>query len=126
MIANSALTTYEPETVCKLVRSLEIYDNNSLSWVRYLNAQSATYPWITGWTDPVGAGPVYISSINGFTIFTQDFNTFDNENNPPSTFQLRTKVQDYFTTNAQSIIYDYCNVQIKYECDDDVVTLKED
>ena len=36
------------------------------------------------------------------------------------------KVQDYSSTTSTAIIYDYFNVELKYECDDDVVSLTSD
>ena len=36
------------------------------------------------------------------------------------------KVQDYYSTTATAIVYDTYSITIKYECDDDVVTLTSD
>lgn len=69
---------------------------------------------------------MYTSSSNGFVVTTSDFNTFDNAQNPPSVFQLRMKVQDGYSTTATATVYDYFNVEIKYQCDDDVITLSSD
>jgi len=33
------------------------------------------------------------------------------------------KVQDYYSTTSTAIVYDSYSIEIKYECDDDVVTL---
>jgi hypothetical protein len=125
-ISNSAVTTLEAESLCVLIRSLEIFNPTTQSWVRYLAASSATYPWITSWTDPVGAGVVPTSSTNGFIVTTTDYATYDNETIPPSVFQLRMKVQDYYSTTSSAIVYDNFSIEIKYECDDDVVTLTSD
>ena len=39
---------------------------------------------------------------------------------------MRMKVQDYSSTTSTAIIYDCFNVELKYECDDDVVSLSSD
>ena len=39
---------------------------------------------------------------------------------------MRMKVQDYYSTTATATVYDNFNIEIKYECDDDVVTLTSD
>ena len=36
------------------------------------------------------------------------------------------KVQDYSSNTSTALIYDYFNVELKYECDDDVVSLTSD
>jgi len=36
------------------------------------------------------------------------------------------KVQDYYSTSSSASAFDYFNVLIKYECDDDIVTLTSD
>lgn len=36
------------------------------------------------------------------------------------------KVQDYYSTTTTAIVYDAFNIEIKYECDDDIVTLTSD
>lgn len=108
------MTTLEPETTCVLNRMLEIFNTASQTWILYSASLQPTYPWITAWIDPVGALPVYTSSINGFTVTTTDFNTFDNENRPPSVWQLRMKVQDGRSTSSASVVYDYFNIEIKY------------
>jgi len=36
------------------------------------------------------------------------------------------KVQDYYSTTSTAIVYDNYSITIKYECDDDVVTLTAD
>jgi len=36
------------------------------------------------------------------------------------------KVQDRSSTTSTALIYDYFNVELKYECDDDVVSLTSD
>ncbi len=36
------------------------------------------------------------------------------------------KVQDYSSTTSTALIYDYFNVELKYECDDDIVSLTSD
>jgi hypothetical protein len=87
VIPNSVITSSEPESVCTLIRSLEIYDTNALSWVRFKSASASTYPWITAWTDPVGPGPAYTSSTNGFTVFTTNYVAYKN-----TSFQLRMNV----------------------------------
>ena len=66
------------------------------------------------------------SSTNSFKVTTSDFATYDNETIPPSVFQLRMKVQDYYSTTSTAIVYDSYSIEIKYECDDDVVTLSSD
>jgi hypothetical protein len=86
VIANSAVTTLEIESTCTLIRSLEIFNPTTQSWVRYLAASSATYPWIIDWADPVGPGVVPTSSTNGFKVSTTDFTTYDNETILPSIF----------------------------------------
>lgn len=125
-VANSLVTTLMTESTCTLIRSLEIYDQITQSWVQYTSALSTSYPWITLWTDPVGPGPVPTSSTNGFSIYTEDFDLFDNELNPPSTWQLRMRVQDYYSTSSSAVIFDNFSVTIKFECDDDFVTLSSD
>lgn len=125
-IANSEVTTLESETDCVLNRSLEIFNTNSLKWETYEDAMNSDYSWIDSWTDPVGSGPVFETSTNSFDIYTEDFATFDNENSQPAVFQLRMKVEDYYSKKDSATVFDYFNVQIKFECDDDVVTLLSD
>jgi len=36
------------------------------------------------------------------------------------------KVQDYYSTTSSAIVYDSFSITIKYECDDDVITLSSD
>ena len=36
------------------------------------------------------------------------------------------KVQDYYSTTSAAVIYDPFSITIKYECDDDIVTLTSD
>jgi hypothetical protein len=101
---------------------LEIYDTSKNAWLQFTrSALGVTYPWITAWTDPTGAKPVYTASTNGFTVNTADYTSYDNELIPPSVWQLRMVVQDGRSTTSTAIIYDYFDIEIKYECDDDVV-----
>lgn len=127
VIANSAVTKLEDETVCVLNRKLEIYDTSKNSWVQFTSsALGANYPWITAWNDPTGSLPIYTTSTNGFTVTTADFGTYDNENIPPSTYKMRMVVQDVYSGTSTATIYDYFDITIKYECDDDVVSLTSD
>lgn len=126
VIANSAVTTGELETTCTIVRSLEIFVPLTQTWVTYTSALASTYPWITLWTDPTGSAPHYTASADGFTVTTADYSTYDNENIPPSVFQLRKKVQDTRSTSATALVTDEFSIEIKYECDDDVVSLTSD
>jgi len=87
---------------------------------------TATYPWITGWSDPTGTAPHYSASTNSFTIATENYATYDNENILPTVFKMRMVVQDTRSTSAAALVYDEFSVTIKYACDDDVVTLTSD
>ena len=73
-----------------LVRSLELFDTNLMSWTKYSSAQSTTYPWITAWTDPVGPSTFPTSSTNGFIVQTDNYAAYDTI--APATYQLRMKV----------------------------------
>jgi hypothetical protein len=118
------VTSLETETICPLIRRLQVYNNDYMRWDTY--ESSMNYAWITAWTDPTGTFPDYTASSNSFTVYTEDFDTFDGVDSQPSNFQLRMVVQDHYSKTASAIIYDYFNVQIRYECDTDSVTLSQD
>jgi len=106
VIPNSAVTTLESESVCRLNRILEIYDTNIQAWIQYTPAIAASYPWITSWTAATGALPAYSTSSNGFTVLTADYGSYDNELIPPTTWKMRMKVQDYYSSTPTALVYD--------------------
>ena len=117
-ISQIAFTSTEDETECPLVRTIEIWLDDSETWLEYDSTDSSHtsgYPWITN-----------IVNDSGFDVSTEDYATYDNENIDPTVFQMRQTVADDNSDEDEWKIYDYFEVTLKYECDDDVLSLSSD
>ena len=116
-VSQIAFTSTQDETECPLVRTIEIWQADSNTWLVY-DSTDAThqtdYPWID-----------HTSIVNdsGFDVNTEDYATYDNETIAPTVFQMRQTAEDQNSDEEDAKIYDYFEVTLKYECDDDVLSL---
>ena len=116
-VAVIAFTSIEDETECPLIRTIEIYDEIVEQWDAYdetISAMTTKYPWIDTSS---------IDNDSGFDVVTEDFTTYDDETIPPTVYQMRQTVEDPNSNESESKIFDNFDVTLKYECDDDVLTL---
>ena len=119
-VAQIAFTSIQDETECPLVRTIEIWEPDSNTWLVYDSTNSAhttAYPWID-----TGA----IVNDSGFDVVTEDYATYDNENIDPTVFEMRQSVTDENSNEDSNQLYDYFEVTLKYQCDDDVLSLTHD
>lgn len=112
----------ENETECPLVRTIEIYNTVSNAWDIYDSTASADrtkYPFISHATisTSVGTGP------SAFDMQTDAVATYDNFDTLPTTINMRQKVADMFSNEDEWFVVDDWDIEIKYECDDDVLNL---
>jgi hypothetical protein len=116
-VAVIAFTSIEDESECPLVRTIEIYDEVYERWDIYdeaVSAMSTKYPWISTSS---------IVNDSGFDVVTEDYSTYDDETKDPTVYRMRQTVEDQNSNESESKIYDYFDVTLKYECDDDVLSL---
>ena len=92
---------------------MDIYDEASELWITYAGNE-ASYPWIDQSSVDVN---------HAFNIATENYALYDNQNIDPSVYQLRLWVTDPDSHTTNNIIYDNFEVTLKYECDDDVLSL---
>ena len=110
-------TTIEDETECPLIRTIEIFDEVSELWDTYdetVSAMTTKYPWID---------TTSIVNDSGFDVVTEDYSTYDDETMLPTVYKMRQTVADPNSNEEEWKIYDYFDVELKYECDDDVLSL---
>ena len=106
-------TADETETECPLTRGLQIYNEVSELWIDHAT-NTGSYPWIDASS---------VDANYNFNVDTENYATYDNENIDPTVFKLRLFVTDPDSHTTNNIIYDEFDVTLKYECDDDILTL---
>ena len=72
------------------------------------------YPWIDTSS---------IVNDSGFSVVTEDYATYDDETKDPTVYRMRQTVEDLNSGELESKIVDEFDVTLKYECDDDVLSL---
>ena len=116
-VSQIAFTSTQDETECPLVRTIEIWQSDSNTWFVYDSTDAAhrsAYPWIDDTS---------IVNDSGFDVKTEDHTAYDNELIDPTVFQMRQTAEDQNSDEEDAKIYDYFEVTLKYECDDDILSL---